>query len=154
AALGIALEVIGRFVPREGRIQDQRQEQVVPVVDDDELSAGAFDGRVVDEVLLGAVRADVSLERELARDDLLDGDLLVPAVAAVLLFTAGLGHVLGAAERAPGLGDGFPGHHTDPTGSATGDGDGTPGDGPGPRHGAGPRPSGRDRPDAVSAPRP
>ena len=95
------------LVPAEARIQHQRQEQVVPVVDDDELPAGALQGGVVDEVLLRAVRADVALERELARDDLFDGDLLVPAVAAVLLLAAGLRDLLGAAEGAPGLGDGL-----------------------------------------------
>ena len=65
---------------------------------------------VVDEVFLGAVRADVALQRELARDDFLDGDLLVPAVAAVLLLAARLGDVLGVAERAADLRDGFTGH--------------------------------------------
>jgi len=45
---------------------------------------------VINEVLLRAVRADVSLQRELARDDLFDRDLLVPAVAAIFLFAARL----------------------------------------------------------------
>jgi len=52
-------------------------------------------------ILLGAVRADVALERELARDDLFDRDLLLPAVAAVLLLAPRLGDVLRAAEGAP-----------------------------------------------------
>src|SRR5512143_3299769 len=67
-ALGIALEMVGGFVPREGGIQRDGQEQVVPVVDDDELAAGPLDGRVIDEILLGAVRPDVSFQREFARD--------------------------------------------------------------------------------------
>jgi hypothetical protein len=62
---------------------------------------------VVDQVLLGAVRADVAFERELACDDLLDGELLVPAVAAVTLIAARLRDLLGAAERASRLRDGF-----------------------------------------------
>ena len=45
------------------------------------------------------MRADVALERELARDDVLDGDLLVPAVAAVALVAARLGDVLRATQR-------------------------------------------------------
>src|SRR5262249_55983327 len=80
-------------------------EQVVPIVDDDQLPARTLQGRVVDQILLGAVRPDVALECELAGDDLLDRDFLVPAVAAVFLFTAGLGHLFRAAERAPRLDD-------------------------------------------------
>ena len=102
---GSPFEVVGRLVPAEIRIEHHRQEQIVPVVDDDQLTAGALQRRVVDQVLLGAVRADVALQRELARDDLFDGDLLVPAVAAVLLFAARLGHFLRAAQRAPRLDD-------------------------------------------------
>ena len=107
AAFGIALEVVGGLVPAEGRVEDHGQEQIVPVVDDDELSAGPLERGVVDEVFLGAVRADVALERELARDDFFDGDFLVPAVTAVAFLPARLGDVLGAAEGAPGLGHGL-----------------------------------------------
>jgi hypothetical protein len=49
--------------------------------------------------------ADVALQREFAGDDLLDGNFLVPAVAAVLLLAPWLGDFLGAAESAPGLGN-------------------------------------------------
>src|SRR5262245_39659518 len=102
---GVVLEVVGGLVPAEVRIEHQREEQIVAVVDDDQLAAGTLQCRVVDQVLLGAVRADVALQRELARDDLLDRDLLVPAVAAVLLFTARLRHFFGTAQRAPRLDD-------------------------------------------------
>ena len=80
---GSPFEVVGRLVPAEVRVEHQRQEQVVAVVDDDQLAAGTLQRGVVDQVFLGAVRADVALQRELARDDFLDRDLLVPAVAAV-----------------------------------------------------------------------
>src|SRR6185436_9752195 len=100
---GVALEMVGRLIPGEVWIQDHRQEQVVPVVDDDDLAAGALDGRVIDQVFLGAMGADVALEREVASDDFLDGDLFFPAVAAIALVAAGLGHVLRPAERAFGL---------------------------------------------------
>ena len=90
APLGIAIEMVGRFVPPEVRVQDHRQEQVVAVVYDENLAARSFDGRVVDQVLLGAVGADVPLEGELAGDDLLDRDLLFPAVAAVAFLAARL----------------------------------------------------------------
>ena len=113
AAFGIAFEVIGGLVPREARVQHHRQEQVVAVVDDDELAAGALERRVVDEVFLGAVGADVALQRELARDDLFDRDLLVPAVAAVALLAARLGDFLRAAQRAPRLGHGLSGHRSE-----------------------------------------
>jgi len=56
---------------------------------------------VVDEVLLGAVRPDVPLERELPGDDFLDGNLLVPAVAAVTFVPARLREFLCAAQDAP-----------------------------------------------------
>jgi hypothetical protein len=69
--------VIRRVVPREGRIERQREEQVVAVVDDDQLPAGALERRVIDQVLLRALRADVTLQNELLGDDFLDGDLLV-----------------------------------------------------------------------------
>src|SRR5713226_2315708 len=84
AAFRIAFKMVGRLVPAEIRVEHQRQKEVVPVVDDDELSAGTLLRRVIDQVLLGAVRADVALQRELARDDLFDRDFLVPAVAAIL----------------------------------------------------------------------
>src|SRR5436190_298390 len=110
APLGIAFEVVGGLVPAEARIQHHRQEEIVAVVDDDQLPAGTLHRRVIDEVLLGAVRADIALQREVARDDFLDRDFLVPAVAAVLLFAARLGDVFGVAERAADLRDGFTGH--------------------------------------------
>ena len=75
-----------RLVPREIGIEHQCQEQVVPIVHNDELSAGALERGMIDEIFLGAVRADVALQRELPRDDLFDGDFLVPTVAAVFLF--------------------------------------------------------------------
>src|ERR1041385_2227088 len=103
ASFRIALEVIRRLVPRERRIEHHRQEQVVSVVDDDQLAAGALQRRVIDEVLLRAVGADVALERELARDDLFDRDFLVPAVAAVFLLAARLGNLFRAAQRAARL---------------------------------------------------
>src|SRR6185503_10240925 len=78
---------------------------IVAIVDNDELTAGALLRGVVDEILFGAVRADVAFEREFAGDDLFDGDFFVPAVAAVLLFPSRLRHLFGAAERAPRFGD-------------------------------------------------
>ena len=51
-------------------------------------------------VLLGRVGADVAFQGEFARNDFLDGDFLVPAVPAVFLFPARLGHFLGAAQGA------------------------------------------------------
>src|SRR3954468_19115432 len=108
--LGVPLEVIGRLVPRETRVEHHRQEQIVAVVDDDQLAAGALQRRVVNEVLLGAVRADVALQRELARDDVLDRDLLVPAIAAVFLLASRLGDFLRVAERASYLRYRFAGH--------------------------------------------
>ena len=104
--LRIVLEVIRLVVPHEGRIEHQRQEQVVAIVEHEQLADRPLLGGVVDEVLLGAVRADVALERELARDDVLDGDLLVPALAAVAFVAARLGDFLVAAE---GTTDGFGG---------------------------------------------
>src|SRR5688572_18998073 len=100
AAFGIAVEVIRRIVPRKVRINRHRQEQVVAVVDDDDLPDRAFLCGVVDEILLRAVGANVALQRELAGDDLLDRDLLVPAVAAVPFFAARLRDFLGAAQGA------------------------------------------------------
>ena len=88
-ALRDRLQVIRRLVPDERRVEHQRQEEVVAVVDHDQLAERALLRRVIDEVLLGAVRPDVALERELARDDVLDRDLLVPAVAAVALVPRG-----------------------------------------------------------------
>src|SRR5438045_4080757 len=102
--------MLGRFVPREVRVQHQRQKQIVPIVDDDELSAGPFLRGMVYEVFFRAVRTDVTLQGEFARDNFLNGDFLVPAVAAVFFFTAGLGDLLRATERAPRLGDRFARH--------------------------------------------
>src|SRR4051812_36520557 len=96
--LRIPFEVIGRFVPAEIRIQHQRQKEIVAIVDDDQLAAWALESRMVDEIFLGAMCADVTFERELAGNDLFDRDLLVPAVPAVLFFTSRLGHVFRAAE--------------------------------------------------------
>src|SRR4030095_1436224 len=42
APFGIALEMVGGLVPREARIEHHRQKEVVAVVDDDELTTGAF----------------------------------------------------------------------------------------------------------------
>src|SRR3954469_13636887 len=109
----VPVEVIGGLVPREARVEHDRQEQVVAVIDDDQLSAGTLQRRMVDEVLLGAVRADVALQRELARDDLFDGDLLVPAVAAVLLLAPRFGYLLRTAKGAPRLRDGLSRHVSD-----------------------------------------
>src|SRR5687767_6800021 len=100
AALGVAVEVIRRIVPGKVRINRHRQEQVVAVVDDDDLPDRAFLRRVVDEILLRAMGPNVALQRELAGDDLLDRDLLVPAVAAVPFFAARLRDFLGAAQGA------------------------------------------------------
>ena len=88
--LRIAIEMVGGLIPPEVRIQDHREKQIVTVVDDENLAARPLDCRVIDQVLLGAVSADVPLERELPGDDLLDGDLLFPAVSAVALLTARL----------------------------------------------------------------
>src|SRR5688500_8939075 len=96
----VPFQVIGGLVPREARIEDHRQEEVVAVVHDDQLAAGALERRMVDQVFLGAVRPDVALQRELAGDDLLDRDLLFPAVTAIALLAARLRDVLGATERA------------------------------------------------------
>src|SRR4029453_1980010 len=58
---------------------------------------------MIDEVFLGAVRADVALQGELTCDDLFNRNLLVPAVATVAFFAARLGHFLGAAQGAAGF---------------------------------------------------
>src|SRR5436190_15234338 len=110
APFGIALEMVSGLIPPEIRVQEQRQEQIVSIVDDHELTARTLQGRVVDQVLLGAVRADVPLQSELARDDFFDRDLFVPALAAVFLFAARLRHFFGAAQRAPRLCDRLSGH--------------------------------------------
>jgi hypothetical protein len=65
---------------------------------------------VVKQVLFRAVRADIALERELARDNFLDRDLLVPAVAALSFFAPRLGHFFRAAQRTPRLFNDFAGH--------------------------------------------
>src|SRR5262245_25123098 len=90
AMFGIVLEPVRLVVPLKRRIDEQREEEIVAVVDDEELPDRALLSGVIDEVLLGAVGADVALQRELARDDVLDGDFLVPAVAAVALVAARL----------------------------------------------------------------
>jgi hypothetical protein len=110
ASFRITVQVVRGLVPRERGVEHHRQEQIVAVVDDDELTARAFLGGVVDEVFLRAVGADIAFQREFTRDDFFDRDLLVPAVAAVLLLAARLRDVLGIAERAANLRDGFPGH--------------------------------------------
>src|SRR5262249_60808522 len=98
------------LVPAEMRVEYHRQEQIVPIVDDDDLAAGAFDRRMIDQVLLRAVRADIALERELTGDDFLDRDFLFPAVSTVPLLAARLGHLLRAAQRTLGLRHRFPRH--------------------------------------------
>src|SRR6185503_5973701 len=98
AAFGIALKVIGRLIPPEIRVKNHRQKQIVAIVHDDDLPARTFDRRVVDQILLGAVCADVTLERELTRDDLLDRDFLFPAVSAVPLLAPRFGYVLRPAQ--------------------------------------------------------
>src|SRR5262245_28225723 len=110
ASLRIAFEVIGGLVPPEIRVEHHRQEQVVAVVDHDKLSAGTLQRGMINEVFFGAVRADFSFQREFSRDDFFDGDFLVPAVAAVLLFASRLRDLLRTAERAPRLGDGLAWH--------------------------------------------
>ena len=105
AAFRVAFKMIGRLVPREVRVEQQRQEQIVAVVHHHELAAGALERRMVNQIFFRAMCADVAFERELARDDFFDGDFLVPAVAAVLLLAARLRHLLGAAQRAPRLHD-------------------------------------------------
>src|SRR5688572_26606881 len=95
--------MIGRLVPGKGGVEDHGQEQVVAVVDHDDLPARPFQGGMVDEVLLGAVCPDVALERELARHDFLDRDLLFPAIPAVAFLTPGFGHLGRAAQGALGL---------------------------------------------------
>src|SRR5579872_4526845 len=62
APFRVVLEVIRRLVPSEDGVEHQRQKQVVSIVDDDELPAGAFERGVIDQVFLGRVRADVALE--------------------------------------------------------------------------------------------
>src|SRR5438552_19166456 len=102
--------MVSGLVPPEIRIQHQRQEQVVSVVDDDELAAGTLERGVIDEVLLCAVGPDVALQGKFARDDLFDRNLLVPAVAAVFLLAARLGNLFRAAQRTPRLDDSLSGH--------------------------------------------
>src|SRR6266481_8888642 len=102
--------MVRRLVPSEIRVERHREEEIVAVVDDDQLPAGTLERGMVNEVLLGAVGADVPLQRELVRDNFFDRDFLVPAVAAVLFLAAGFGNLLRAAECAPRLGDRLPGH--------------------------------------------
>src|SRR5688572_903016 len=56
------------------------------------------------------MRPDVPLQRELARDDLLDRNLLVPAVAAVPLVATRLRDLFRAAQGASCLSRGLAGH--------------------------------------------
>src|SRR5690606_4846137 len=117
AVLGILLEVVGRVVPVEDRVEQQRQEQVVAVVDHLELGDRTLLRRVEDEVLLGTLGADVALDRELAGDDVFDRDLLLPALAAVTFVAARVGDFTRAAQRAPQRLCNLPGHsanYTDP----------------------------------------
>src|SRR6266851_3840946 len=102
--------MVRRLVPPEIRVERHREKQVIPVVDDDQLPAGTLERGMVNEVLLGAVGADVPFQRELARDNFFDRDFLVPAVAAVLFLATGFGDLLRAAECTPRLGDRLPGH--------------------------------------------
>jgi len=96
----VALEVIRLLFPRKIRVEEHRQEQVVPIVDHDNLAAGTLDGGMVDEVFLGAMRADIALECELARDDFLDGDLFFPAVATIPLFATWFRYLFGGGDFA------------------------------------------------------
>jgi hypothetical protein len=50
------------------------------------------------------VGADIALEGELTRDDFFDGDLLVPAIAAVFFLASRFGHLFGAAQRTTNVG--------------------------------------------------
>ena len=109
-AFRVVLEVIARLVPRERGVERRRQEQVIPVVNDDDLGDGRLLGRVKDEVLFSVLGADVALERELAGDDFLDRDLLVPARPTLALVATRLRHVLRAAQRAAHHVHGLPGH--------------------------------------------
>ena len=60
-----------------------------------------------DEVFFCVARAQIALDRELARDDFFDGDLLVPARAAVARVAFRFCNVFAAAKRATGDGRGF-----------------------------------------------
>src|SRR5262249_23204080 len=91
-------------------IERDGQKQVVAVIDHQQLTDGALLSRVVDEVFLGAVRADVPLQRELARDDVFDRDFLVPAIAAIALVAARLGDIFRAADPAAHTFGGLTGH--------------------------------------------
>ena len=48
-------------------------------------------------------RADIAFQREIARNDFLDRNLFVPAVAAVFFFAARFRHLFGPAQRAARL---------------------------------------------------
>jgi hypothetical protein len=56
------------------------------------------------------VGSDITLESKFARDDFLDRDFLVPAVAAVPFLAARLGDFFGAAEGTSRLFDGLSRH--------------------------------------------
>jgi len=60
---------------------------------------------MVDEIFFGAVGTDVTLQREFTGDDFLDGDFLVPAVAAIALVSTRLGDLFRAAQRTPAFND-------------------------------------------------
>src|SRR5262245_28276842 len=102
--------MISRLIPPEIRVEHHREKQIVPVIDHDQLSTRTFERRVINQVLLSAVGTDIAFERKLARDDFFDGDLLVPAVAAVFLFASRLRDFLRTAERAPRFGNGLAWH--------------------------------------------
>src|SRR6185503_4695883 len=105
APFRVAFEMVRRLIPAEIRVEHQGEEQVVAVVHDNQLAARPLLRGMVDQIFFGAVRPDVALEGELAGDDFLDRDFLVPAVAAVLFLATRLRHFLGAAQRTPRLCD-------------------------------------------------
>src|SRR4030095_707590 len=102
--------MIGLVLPAKRRVEEHRQEQIESVVEDLHLADRAFLRRVVDEILLRAMRPDVTLQCELARDDVFNGDFLVPAVVTVARFAAGFRDLFGAAQRAPDRFRGLPSH--------------------------------------------
>src|SRR4029453_5791964 len=108
--LRVVVEVIRLIVPAERRIEQDRQKQIVPVVDDLDLADRTTLRRVEQQLFFGVLGADVPLERELARADFFDGNLLFPARAAVAGIALWFGNVLPAAERASGNLGGSTGH--------------------------------------------
>jgi deoxyuridine 5'-triphosphate nucleotidohydrolase len=118
--LGVVLEMVGLVIPRKRRVEQERQEQIKPVVDHLELPHRALLRGVKNDILLGAMGADVAFDRELARDDVLDRNLLFPAVAAVAFVAAWFGDLAGAAQGATcGFGR-LPGHSHDYIGRPVG----------------------------------